>query len=245
MDGSRTDTLLRKACSEQIGSQVQRYGGLDTKAGILLGFVAAGLSQVLGKLIDASQQPGWFASWHDTAIIGDFFGGMMILGLLLLLCSAGCAVMVLLPRSMSTGSDLNKTILHAKDRDQEECVQQFDSPFEEEFALLEAWKINRDLIQRKAWWLARSAIGLGFAILSFTIAAGCIIGANAFRPIGQQSVTQKLVQPSRDNLTIPKETIPDAPKTQQKNSEPQDNLKSVPSTKAGQLKAPPPVPARP
>lgn len=244
MDGPRTDTLLRKACSDQIGSQVQRFGGLDTKAGILLGFVAAALSQVLGKLIDASQQPGWFGRWHNTAIIGYLFGGMMILGLLLLLCSAGCAVMVLLPRSMSTGSDLNQIILAAKDQDLDECVQRFDSPYVEEFALLEAWGNNRNLIQRKAWWLARSAIGLGAAILSFTISAGCIIGANAFQPNGQQSMTQKLVQPNRDNLVIPKETVPDAPRTQEKNSEPRDNLKSVPS-KAGQPKAPPPVQTRP
>jgi hypothetical protein len=234
--------LLRKACSEQIGSQVQRFGGLDTKAGILLGFVAAALSQVLGKLIDASQQPGWFARWHDTAIIGYLFGGMMILGLLLLLCSAGCAVMVLLPRSMSTGSDLNQ--ITAMGYEQDECVKHFDSPYVEEFALLEAWKNNRNLIQSKAWWLARSAIGLGAAILSFTIAAGCIIGANAFQPNGQQSMTQKLVQPSRDNPAIPKETVPDAPKTREKNSEPRDNLKSVPS-KASQPKAPPPVQTRP
>ena len=152
MNETGRETLLWKACSEQIRLQVGRFGGLDTKGGIILGFVAAALGGILSQLIRAaSERPEWFANWSRLRGISFVLGVSLTLGMIFLLLAACFAVCVLWPRNISMGSDLDwvraemESALQEQ-RDSGDSVKKFEAPYAEELAMLQShmgWTVLR------------------------------------------------------------------------------------------------------
>src|SRR5437764_11628787 len=206
MNETGRETLLWKACSEQIRLQVGRFGGLDTKGGIILGFVAAALGGILSQLIRAaSERPEWFANWSRLRGISFVLGVSLTLGMIFLLLAACFAVCVLWPRNISMGSDLDwvraemESALQEQ-RDSGDSVKKFEAPYAEELAMLQSWKANKHSIDTKATWVGRCSACVGAAVI-FLVLSGGLIVVEGVRSSRRQSpalpAEQSLSSPNR------------------------------------------------
>jgi len=193
MNQTGRETLLRRACSEQIRLQVDRFGGLDTKAGVLLGFVAAALAGIVGKLTQvASERPDWFASWSKLSWVSFAFAASLVLGVILFLVAACFAVSVLWPRVISMGSDLHEVRQEMEgalqeQRDTDDSIKKFEAPYAEELAMLRSWGANKHSMDAKARWVGWCAVCVGLAVIFLTMSGGLIM-VEAVRNLGRQSL---------------------------------------------------------
>jgi hypothetical protein len=169
----RHESLVWRSCSEQLHTQIERFVGLDTKAGILVGFVAAALAEIIGALIIVSaEHPAWFARLGIGITMLTFAPGIISIILV-----AYFAVRALRPQELSMGSDLENLLndLNAT-KDPEHEITKFEAGYAAEMALLEARKKNEASLRQKAKWVGRCAICVGMAVIVLALSALLIIG---------------------------------------------------------------------
>ncbi len=142
---------LWEAGLEATRNQAGLLVGLETKAGILVGFVAASLAEIIGALLlGAAEHAGWFVdlNWWAKGFLGS--------GLLSALAAFAIGVWALRPHEWSPGLDFDaqlkklKTAQKTQDKDAEEnVIIHFESGFAKQLALLDSWDKNRDALRKE------------------------------------------------------------------------------------------------
>jgi hypothetical protein len=163
----RARTLLWESCSEQVKLQVELFTSLDSKAGILIGFVAAALGEILAALIISADEHGSALSQLPRAGEATF-----VLSIVCIVVATCSAVIVLWPRKIHTGIDIDKTRKAMKAAEDEkrdsalgEEVRKVEAGYKAERALVEACWQNEITISRKARGVLICAASVGLAVI--------------------------------------------------------------------------------
>jgi len=178
------ETLLWKACSEQVRMQLERFTSLDSKAGILIGFIAAALGEILGALIlVTAEHSTWFGHLTISVATVTFVTGMASIAL-----AASFSVLILWPRPF-VGVDFGVILQDMKDattedRNGEEEVMKFQARYAAEKNLLSVWRTNEESIVKKLRWVRPLALFIGIGVICLSISAIAILVEGAQGAVG-------------------------------------------------------------
>lgn len=173
---------------DQIGRQLEGLSALDTKAGILVGFLAASLAEIVGALVLGSLE-------HHDAMenVHSSVKWFLATAVLSIVIGAACGVWSLLPQTASAGwnfydrwnskrrdkdgvgRERSKQTPYASGQNVRQMVEDIQNQYnvaEQNFAeLLEVYVANHDLQIKKALRLRWSSGFAGVAILFLSITA--------------------------------------------------------------------------
>jgi len=190
----RDRTLLRTSCTRQVRLQVLRFIGLDSKAGILVGFVAAALAEIVGALIIVSaEHPAWFSILGFWAVLATFAPSILAI-----MAVVGCAWHALRPHHISMGTNFKEYVEQFKSAsDPKAQVRKFAAGYAAEVALMEAWIENEASLEVKAKWVGRCAFCAGSAVVLLSLTAVAIIRETIlYTPVSQSASETRRESPS-------------------------------------------------
>jgi len=212
-DSVEKGSWLWEAGIEVTRNQTGLLVGLDTKTGILVGFVAASLAEIIGALfVVATENPRWFVelNWWPKGFLG--------FGLLLALAAFVSGLWAMRPLERSPGFDFEaelkklRTAQKIQDKVAEEnVIVHFESGYAKQIALLESWEKNRDALRSKGALVWRCTALVLVSIVFLTVGAVWAVSV--------KSPTPGSTPASSSSQKLPTSVAPQAPQSTQKKAQ--------------------------
>jgi len=154
------ETILKLALHEE-EQLAHRANWLDTKTGVILGFVIVSVAELLGFLLLASRE-GINSSIRSTphpCLLAIVF----VLGLAVLMAAMFCGLADLYPMGFQFGPSA-EFLAGQVDKKPEEIAAECAN------SLRETSKHNRGIVQRKAKWTKATVVAVGAVLLFYALA---------------------------------------------------------------------------
>jgi hypothetical protein len=153
-------TVLELALHEEEQLAI-RANWLDTKTGVILGFVIVSVAELLGFLLLASREginPSVKSTSHPYLLAIVF-----VLGLVALIAAMFCGLFESYPMGFQYGAS-TEILAGRVDKSPEEIEAQCLG------SLRETAVHNRGIVHRKAWWTKATVVAVGAALLFYVVA---------------------------------------------------------------------------